>query len=31
MKFIVLGVNYGARPVQDPVIDPHAVFRRIGV
>ena len=27
MKFIVLRVNYGARPVQDP----HAVFWRIGV
>ena len=33
MKFIVLRVNYGGRPVQDPVIHvhPHAVFRRIGV
>ena len=33
MKFIVLRVNYGARPVRDPVIviHPHAVFRRIGV
>ena len=30
MKFIVLQVNYDARPMQDPVIDPHTVLQRGG-